>query len=57
MIDLKFHDSDIECLKSCQDAETCLWFSFDNETNACEIFQDCTMLSNELCSNCVSGED
>ena len=45
-----------ECLKSCQELDSCGWFSFDPSINYCLLFANCTQLDVETCPQCISGQ-
>ncbi len=44
-----------DCLKSCQEAEGCNWFTYFSSSLTCIHMVDCQTLD-ETCTDCISGE-
>jgi hypothetical protein len=50
------HPSDSRgCLVDCQGKDGCNWFTYSEQFNLCQLFNDCQSL-NQDCTECVSGE-
>ncbi len=45
-----------ECLGKCQSTDQCQWFTFKPSLPTCFLYKNCSMLSEESCPNCISGE-
>ena len=45
-----------DCLLQCQEEFLCNWISFDELLGICELFQNCTEISEKNCENCLSSE-
>ena len=43
------------CLELCKSKTECNWFTFFQNTNYCQLFENCVELSSDVCSDCVSG--
>jgi hypothetical protein len=43
------------CLEDCQVKDGCNWFTYREQLNLCELFNDCNSLDQD-CTECVSGE-
>jgi hypothetical protein len=43
------------CLEDCQNQDGCNWFTYSEQLNFCELFNDCKSLDQD-CTDCVSGE-
>ena len=44
------------CLDHCIANQECKWFTFSMLTNLCLLFNDCLDLDEELCPECLSGQ-
>ena len=44
------------CLDLCKENLECKWFTFFTLTNLCLLFEDCQVLDEEICPECLSGQ-
>ena len=49
-------ENSIECLKICQENTDCNWYTYRKSQKYCVLYNTCTEISDDYCSNCVSGE-
>jgi hypothetical protein len=46
----------IACLEKCRENTRANWYTFRQDIGFCELFEDCTIIEDEDCKDCVSGE-
>ena len=44
------------CLDLAKEFEEAHWITFDQDNKNCQLFSNCTNLSNEYCQNCTTSE-
>ena len=55
VIDISIEDEYNYCLYNAGE-NNATWFSFDPNSNVCEMFSSCTNLTTDYCKECISGE-
>jgi hypothetical protein len=55
LVDISHPSDSRGCLVDCQGKDGCNWFTYSEQLNLCELFNDCQSL-NQDCTECVSGE-
>ena len=48
--------NEYECLDLCKSQPNCTWFTFNPESNACLLYENCDSMDEALCSVCLSGQ-
>ena len=57
LIDVTYPSSAEECLQHCRRTDRCQWFTFKTHGGSfCELFESCEYLSDNECTNCVTGQ-
>ncbi|TRY74816.1 hypothetical protein TCAL_05662 [Tigriopus californicus] len=51
-----FTDNKEDCLKACQEATNCEWFTWHSDSKLCNKFSTCPTLD-DSCTTCISGEN
>jgi hypothetical protein len=49
-------NSKIACIEECKDNTRANWYTFKLGSGYCELFANCTLIDDEFCKDCVSGE-
>jgi hypothetical protein len=56
LVDQLLTNDKISCIEECRDNARAKWFTFRPTISFCELFANCTIIDDEQCNDCVSGE-
>jgi hypothetical protein len=56
LVDELFSTDKKSCIEECRDNSRANWYTFRPSNSFCELFANCTIVDNENCNDCVSGE-
>ena len=49
-------ESEIACLRLCQNTEDCAWYTYNVEKTNCLLLKNCGNIDSDHCTSCLSGE-
>jgi coenzyme F420-reducing hydrogenase gamma subunit len=56
LVDEIITDDKKSCIEECRDNARADWFTYRLSSSFCELFANCTIIDDEHCNDCVSGE-